>query len=104
MADIMQRYEEAFKDEWISDCLLAWDELWILVQAMQKAGSTDPAAVLATLDSMTNVGDVKTSFGDARMGGMERFGVNRALVRPVPISLIMDGEIMLQGYFESANR
>jgi len=104
MADIMQRYEEAFKDEWISDCLLAWDELWILVQAMQKAGSTDPAAVLAALDSMTNVGDVKTSFGDARMGGMERFGVNRALVRPVPISLIMDGEIMLQGYFESANR
>ncbi len=104
MADIMQRYKAKYNDEWISDCVLAWDELWIVIQAMQKAGSTEPAAVLAALDSMTNLGDVKTSYGDARMGGMERFGVNRALVRPIPISLIMNGEVALQGYYESANK
>jgi branched-chain amino acid transport system substrate-binding protein len=104
MAEIMDRYQRKYKDEWISDAVLGWDEAWIIVQAMQKAQSVDPSQVLAALDSMTNPGDLQTSFGPGAMGGLDRFGVNRALVRQVPISYIMNGKISLVGYFDSKNK
>jgi branched-chain amino acid transport system substrate-binding protein len=94
---------DGWKAKWstepfVSDAAFAWDQASILVQAIKKAQSVDPAAVLAALDTMTAPGSVQTSFGSARMGGMGTFGVNRVLVRPIPISRIMNGVIESVGF------
>ena len=40
---------------------------------------------------MTINGDLKTNEGGGYMGGMDRFGANRVLYRPYPITRIMNG-------------
>jgi branched-chain amino acid transport system substrate-binding protein len=81
-------------EPFISDAAFAWDEGWILVQALIKARSVDPEKVLTALDSMTAPGSLKTGFGPAHMGGLKTYGVNRVLVRPIPVSYLKDGQIV----------
>jgi ABC-type branched-subunit amino acid transport system substrate-binding protein len=97
MKEVIDRWQAKYKEPFVSDTILAWDESWMLVQAMRKAGSVDPAKVVAAFDLMTEPGSLQTVFGPARMGGAQRFGVNRVLVRPIPISTIMKGKIGLDG-------
>lgn len=105
MADIMAAWKATYGDEWVSDAVLAYDEAWAWTQAAQKAGSIDSTKVMAALESMTNEGDVQSAYGDAMMGGSDRYGVNRELVTPIPITLIMDGKMTLEGYFlDSSNK
>jgi hypothetical protein len=59
---------------------------------MEKAQSIDPEKVLATLETMTEPGVIQSTFGPAYMGGKKHFGVNRVLVRPIPVAHIMDGK------------
>jgi len=87
-------------DPFVSDSFHAYDMPWIVIQAMQKAGSIDSATVAATLESMTNKGDFQTNFGPARMGGMERYGCNRVLYRPYPITRLMNGVAEFVGYID----
>ena len=101
----MAAWEATYGDEWVSDAVLAYDEAWAWTQAAQKAGSIDSAKVMAALEAMTNEGDIQSAYGDAMMGGVDRYGVNRELVTPIPITLIMDGTMTLEGYFlESSNK
>jgi branched-chain amino acid transport system substrate-binding protein len=81
-------------EPFISDAAFAWDEGWILVQALKKAKSVDSEKVLATLDTMTAPGSLETVFGKAHMGGLKTYGVNRVLVRPIPVSYLMDGKVV----------
>ncbi|GAI48400.1 unnamed protein product, partial [marine sediment metagenome] len=105
MKELMDRWEVRYRGEpYISDSILAWDEGWILIQAMQKAQSVDPEKVIAALDTMTEPGSLQTAFGPAHMGGAERFGVNRALIRPIPITEIMNGKMKVIGYFYGSPR
>ena len=86
-------------DRFVSDAVHAYDMPWIMVQVMQKAGSIDPAtAVQTTIESMTNPGDVKTIEGDGYIGGKDRFGVNRVLYRPIPLTRIMNGVAEFIGF------
>jgi len=85
-------------DPFVSDAAFAWDQASILVQAIEKAQSVDPAAVLAALDAMTTEGGLSTAFGPGRMGGMETYGVNRVLIRPIPISHILNSVIESVGF------
>ncbi|MCE5255196.1 MAG: ABC transporter substrate-binding protein [Actinomycetia bacterium] len=101
MKALMDRWTAKWpNDGFVSDAVHAYDIPWILVQAMQKAGSTDPAVVLATLEAMTNRGDLQTNEGPGYMGGQDRFGVNRVLYRPFPITRIMNGELEFAGFFD----
>ncbi len=101
MQAIMDRWAAKWPDDpFVSDAVHAYDMPWILVQAMQKAGSIDPATVLATLETMTNKGDLQTNEGAGNMGGMDRFGVNRVLYRPYPITRIMNGVLEFIGFQE----
>lgn len=89
-------------DPFVSDAVTAYDMPWILIQGMQEAGSIDPAAVMAALETMTSPGDIQTSQGAGYMGGMERFGVNRVIHRPYPMTIIMNGELEFIGFVEPA--
>jgi len=85
-------------DPFVSDCIHSSDMPWIIAQAMVKAQSIEPAAVLAAMETMTNIGDIMTSLGAGYMGGMEKYGVNRVLYRPLPLTVINNGKMELIGY------
>lgn len=98
--DLLRRWQEKYGSEpFVSDCIHSYDMPWILAQAMEKAQSIEPETVMATLETMTAPGSLETNFGPGRMGGMERFGCNRVLYRPFPITRIMNGETEFVGYF-----
>lgn len=100
MKPLMAAWQQNWpKDGFISDAVHAYDMPWVLVQAMQKAGSIDPTTVQTTLETMTNPGDLKTNEGDGYMGGLARFGVNRVLYRPFPITVLQNGKASFAGYF-----
>jgi len=95
MQDVMDRWQAKYEEPFISDAFITWDEAWILVQAMKKADSVDPAKVAAAFDQLTAPGSLMTTFGPGHMGGKKRFGVTRVLSRPVPISTIIKGQVGL---------
>ncbi len=96
--EIMDMWEAKYHEAFVSDSTMGWDAAWLIVQAMQKGQSVDPGNVLATLETMTVQGDVQTSFGPARVGGAEEYGINRILVRPVPATWVMDAKVVYQNY------
>jgi len=96
--EIIDRWAAAYNEPFVGDAVLAWDEAWILVQAMEKAQSVDGEAVIAALETMTELGDLETCFGPGYIGEGDRFGVNRVLVRPMPITRIMNGIVELIDY------
>lgn len=100
MKKIMKLWAEKYKEPFVSVALFSWDNLWVLIQAMQKADSIDPAKVAGAIDKMTAPGSVKTTFGPGRMGGQERYGVNRVLVRPFPLTKIDKSATEFVGFFE----
>ncbi len=68
-----------------------------LLQAIEKAQSFDPDVVVKTWENMT---EVDTIFGKGRMGGMDYFGINHVVIRPVPLSRIMNHKVETVGFFE----
>ena len=104
MQEVRQRWEKKYSDPFLSDSTQVWDMASILVQGMIKADSVEPDKVLAALETMTNAGDVETVFGPARMGGVERFGTNRVLIKKIPLTQVTDGKMELVGYFSGTYR
>ena len=80
------------KDE-ISDIyLVGYNGLWVLLQAIEKAGSVDPQAVQDTYEKLTHPGDLTTLWGGgAYVGGLKSTGVNRVLCEPYYIDACMNG-------------
>ena len=97
-AKVIKLWNKKYKEDFISDCYGGYDSLWILIQAIEKAQSLDAKKVMAALESMTNIGDLQTLFGPAKMGGMERFGCNRVLTRPVPLTHLKKGKLVHADY------
>jgi len=98
MTECVERWEKKFNEPFFSDAIITWSEAEIFVQALKKAQSVDPEKVVAAFDEMTAPGSFETAFGPGHMGGGKRFGVNRVIVRPMPISLLTDGKIEFVGF------
>jgi ABC-type branched-subunit amino acid transport system substrate-binding protein len=97
--DLQRRWKDKYGNEpFISDCIHPGDIPWILAQAMEKAQSIDPEKVMATLETMTAPGSLKGAYGLGYMGGKKRFGVNRVLYRPVPLTRIINGKTEFIGF------
>lgn len=97
MKKVLEKWKAKYSEDFVSDCLLAYDVVWTLVQGVQKARSTDPEAVLKALEGMNQPGSLKSVFGSAQLGGAKTFGVDRVLVRPIPVSVIKNGKVELVG-------
>ncbi|MBW2000164.1 MAG: ABC transporter substrate-binding protein [Deltaproteobacteria bacterium] len=95
MRVVAKYWQAKYKEPFVSDSLMAFDVVWALCQAMEKAQSVDPKRVLDALDTMTRPGSLRSVYGPAHMGGLKTLGVNRVLVRPVPLSVIKNGKIDL---------
>jgi len=99
----VQKLMDAWKAKWpndpfISDAVHAYDMPWVTIQIMQKAGSIDAATVVKTMEGMTTAGDLQTLEGAGYAGGQARFGVNRVLYRPIPLTRIMNGVAEFIGF------
>jgi branched-chain amino acid transport system substrate-binding protein len=76
----------------ISDVfLVGYNGLDVLLQAIQKAKSVDPATVEKVYETLTKKGDLKTLWGDAYVGGLKTLGVNKVLCEPYIIDTCMNG-------------
>ncbi len=96
MKDVKARWEAKYPGEvFVDDALMPWDEVWVLAQAIEKANSLDPEVVVETLEGMSAPGSLQTTFGPGHMGGLQTLGVNRMLVRPIPITVIQGEEIRM---------
>jgi branched-chain amino acid transport system substrate-binding protein len=82
-------------DQWSA---VSWEyasimDLWS--DAAQKAGTTDPGAVLK---AMQEGGKGKQAFGEAVWWGKELFGIDNALVGVWPVVVIQDGKAKIQQF------
>lgn len=99
MVEVRDRWLKKYKEEWVSDSVMAWDNLWVLMQVMQKAKSIDPEKVAGTVETLTKEGSLQTCFGPSYIGGQKRFGVNRVLVRPIPMVSLLNGKSNVVKYY-----
>jgi len=85
--------------DFIEDSIFAYDQLMMLTQMLQKAQSVDPQTVIKTYETLKKSGDLQSVFGPAYVGGLKKTGVNRVLVRPVPLSRLVNGQGEFIGMF-----
>jgi branched-chain amino acid transport system substrate-binding protein len=88
-----------YGNEMVEDAIFAYDEVMLFAQVLEKAQSVDPQTVLNTFETLTAPGSLQSIFGDAHAGGLKTFGVNRVLVRPNPVSRVMNGQGEFIGMF-----
>jgi branched-chain amino acid transport system substrate-binding protein len=86
-----------FGKDFAADGLVGYDQIFMLAQIISKAQSLDPATVVATFESLTNPGDIESIYGAAHVGGLKTCGANHILVRPVPLSRVVDGQAEFVG-------
>jgi branched-chain amino acid transport system substrate-binding protein len=71
--------------------------LYIFKEAMEAAGSIDPAAVKAALESM---GTVDTLFGTGVLCGQQTYGINHVIAHPLPIQTFKNGQAASGGWVD----
>ena len=67
-----------------------WSSIWTLVQAIEKAQSIDPTAVMKTWEKMDTV---QTPWGTGRMGGAKTFGLKHMVIDLSPITRLQNGKV-----------
>ena len=97
--EIKARWLAKYAEDFVSDAVFAYDGAWILAQVIEKAQSVDPQAVLSTFETLSQPGSLQSVFGEARVGGLKTFGANRVLVRPIPISGLINGKAEVYRYY-----
>jgi len=78
--------------DFVADALPAYDVAILLFQLLEKANSTDPKIVQDTFEKLTKSGSLQSIYGPAHVGGLKTNGVNRVLVKPVPMCRVMNGK------------
>lgn len=67
-----------------------WEALWVTAQAIESAQSLDTTAVAQSWEKMKSI---ETLYGKGRMGGLDTFGINHVIIKPVPVTRLNDGEV-----------
>ena len=93
VGEIVTRWAAKYAEPFSSDAIMAWDAVWTLAQGIEKAQSIDPEVVLQTLETMTEPGSLQTLEGPAHMGGLQTYGVNRVVVKPIPYCRLENGKV-----------
>jgi len=99
--EIKEMWLAKYAEDFVSDAVFAYDGAWILAQVIEKAQSLDPQAVLSTFETLSQPGSLQSVFGQGHVGGLKTFGVNRVVVRPIPISKLINGKAEIVGYHTS---
>ena len=85
---IQAKYSEQPPIYWVA---LGFDNVWMLLQAIEAAQSTDPTEVR---DKWEKMDTMKSLWGGvAHLGGMKTYGIRHTVTHPIPIIGLMNGEI-----------
>lgn len=95
--EIVKLWEKNHKDPFDADGPEAWDALWCIAQAIEKAQSLDPTDVKNAWEKMDTI---ETARGKARMGGAKTFGINHMVFNPCPVSILKDGKVQFVKWFD----
>ncbi len=98
MKESIKRWNAKYNEPYFGDVPVTWSQAEIFVQVLKKANSLDPKKVISTFESMTAPGSFQTAYGPGYISGKKRFGTNRVVVRPIPISRLVNGEIKFVGF------
>jgi branched-chain amino acid transport system substrate-binding protein len=88
--DLRKLWEQKKTGPFQMEGVIVLDGLVPLLQGIEKAQSLDPDKVVDTLENMKSV---DTIWGKGKMGGMEIFGINHVVIRPITLSRIMHGKV-----------
>ncbi len=98
--EMQDRWAKMYGNEpFIADAINAYNQGLNMAEVIKRAQSLEPAKLVATFESMTAPGSFKTSWGPGHAGGKDSVGVNRRMVRPIPMARIIDGKIQYMGLF-----
>lgn len=78
------------------DYIRAWDSIWWMVQAIEKAQSLDTSEVVKTWERMDRI---QASTGVGKMGGQQSYGINHIGVFPFAMTRMVKGELEHVGWF-----
>jgi branched-chain amino acid transport system substrate-binding protein len=96
--EIVKLWGASHKEPCDLDGVSAWDMLWVLSQAIERAQSVDPVEVAKTFEKGE---PFETARGMAKMGGAKTFGLNNMLFRPCPVSRLKDGKIEFIKWYDT---
>lgn len=88
--EIRKRVMEKTGTEVLFAYIAGWEALWMMIQAIQEAQSLDTTVVAETWEKMKSI---DTCYGKGRMGGMETFGINHVGIKPIPFTILKNGEV-----------
>jgi branched-chain amino acid transport system substrate-binding protein len=92
MKELEKRWADKYGTQFVLESIWGWDALWCLTQAIEAAQSLDPSVVAQTWANMTSI---ETLYGTGHMGGLQTYGINHLVVKPCPISALVNGEVKL---------
>ena len=98
MKEHMERWAKKYKEPYFDDGPVMLGVAEALVAAIKKADSPEPKDILAAFDSMTEKGSIQTCWGPAHMAGAKKYGVNRVLARPVPMTMLTKNGVEFLGF------
>ena len=92
MTDMIKWILKTGKAKYGHERLAFWiegfDPVYVLVQAIERAQSLDPDDVRKAWENMDNI---ETTYGTAKMGGKETYGLRHAVVGPRPMAGLEKG-------------
>ena len=97
---IMKMWDQKYKKPFSLDAVDGFSSVWALAQAIEKAQSLDPEAVVAAWEKMETI---ETPTGTGKMGGFKAFGINHMVLGPSPITLLKNGKVETTHWYPPAD-
>jgi len=90
-----QFMKDKYGQDLIASHFIGWEQMYILADVIDQAQSLDTAKVR---DFWANMTVVNTPVGPGSMSGMEYYGTNNVVIRPMPMCTIMNGVVEHYGW------
>jgi len=87
--------KDKFNQEMTAAIFIGWEQMVILADVIEKAQSLDSTVVKDFWEKMTSI---NTPAGKGKMGGLEYYGINHVVIRPMPMSRVMKGKVEHYGW------
>ena len=97
---IVKLWDQKYKRPFSLDAVDGFACVWHLVQAIEKAQSQDPDAVVSAWEKMETI---ETPTGPGKMAGQKAFGINHMVAEPCPVTLLKNGKVETSQWYGPAD-
>lgn len=100
--DLLRMSRAKYGEQPIYYTALGFDNVWMLLQAIEAAQSTDPTEVR---NKWEKTGTMKSVWGGvAHIGGMKTYGIGHTMTHPIPIIGLMNGSVKVMKWIDITAR